>query len=130
MQIVNTNLDRIKKLPDVNANRLEANIKQANSLYDGLSKSDAFSKQIEGEVVAATIDGKDLLFLEVQGQTIQIKESRWYTSDRILAIGEVQVLYRLLDANGSVKKSGVILKSSKADDMKIDELEPLNLHKP
>lgn len=130
LQIVNTNLDLIKKLPDVNADSLEANIKQANSLYEGLCKSDAFWKQVEGEVVAATINGKDLLFLEVQGQTIQIKESRWYTSDRILAIGEVQVLYRLLDTNGSVKKSGVILKSSKADNMKIDKLEPLNLHKP
>lgn len=130
LQTVNTNLDSLKELPGVNDDSLAANMKQANALYEGLCENDAFWKQVEGEVIVDTIDGKDLLFLDVQGQTIQIKESRWYRSDRILAIGEVQVLYRLLDANGSVKKSGVILKSSTADDMMMDELEPLDSHKP
>jgi hypothetical protein len=71
-----------------------------------------------------------LLFIDAKAQTIQITESRWYTSDRILATGEVQVAYRLLKADSSLERSGIILKASKSDNARIDELNDLNWERP
>jgi hypothetical protein len=76
------------------------------------------------------IRGKLRLFLEAKAQTVQVTESRWYRSDRILATGEVQVAYRLLKADGSLEKSCIILKASKADDTRIDELSDLDWQRP
>lgn len=133
LETAKTNLESYKNSEDANATAvtlLEANIKQVSSLLETLDKSEDFWEQVEGLVIASVIEGKDLLFLDIRAQTVQVKESRWYASDRILAIGEVQVLYRLLDANGSVKKSVVILKSSEADNMRLNKLEPINWSRP
>lgn len=133
LESAKTNLESLKKMQDADAAAiaaLETNIKQAASLLEALDKSENLWVQVEGQIVASAIEGKNLLFLETQAQTVQIKESRWYASDRILAIGEVQVLYRLLNPDGSVKKTGIILKSSETDNMHLDKLEPINWSKP
>lgn len=112
---------------------LKAEIDSATSLLDGLhpsKKPDAFWAQVNGQVIAANIQGKMRLFLEAKAQTVQVTESRWYTSDRILATGEVQLAYRLRKADGSLENSGVILKASKADCTRIDELNDLNWQRP
>lgn len=112
---------------------LKAEIDSATSLLDGLhpsKKPEAFWAQVNGQVIAANIEGKMRLFLEAKAQTVQVTESRWYTSDRILATGEVQVAYRLLKADGTLEKSGVILKASEADGMRIDKLSDLNWQQP
>jgi multidrug efflux pump subunit AcrA (membrane-fusion protein) len=112
---------------------LKAEIDNTISLLDGLhpsKKPDAFWAQVTGQVIAANIKGKMLLFIDAKAQTIQITESRWYTSDRILATGEVQVAYRLLKADSSLERSGIILKASKSDNARIDELNDLNWERP
>lgn len=133
LETAKTNMERIKKMqgadPAVIA-ALKMNTEQASPLLEALDKSENFWAQVEGQVIASAIKGKDLLYLDVQAQTVQVKESRWYASDRILAVGEVQVLYRLLDPDGSVKKSGVILKSSETDNMCLNKLEPINWPRP
>ena len=114
---------------DADVSSLKAEIDNATSLLDGLhpsKKSDAFWAQVNGQVIAKNIAGKMRLFLEAKAQTVQITESRWYKSDRILSTGEVQVAYRLLKENGAWEKSGVILKASKPDDAQIDKLIDLN----
>ncbi len=117
--------------PDISL--LKAEIDSATSLLDGLhpsKKPDAFWTQVNGQVIAANIREKLRLFLEAKAQTVQVTESRWYRSDRILSTGEVQVAYRLLKADGSLEKSGIILKASKADDARIDELGDLDWQRP
>lgn len=118
---------------DEDISTLKAEIDNAISLLESLhpsKKSDAFWKQVNGQVLAANIKDKRRLFLEAKAQTVQITESRWYTSDRILATGEVQVGYRFVKPDGSVDKAGVILKASESDTSRIDELNELNWHRP
>lgn len=118
---------------DEDINKLKVEIDNAISLLESLhpsKKSDAFWAQVKGQVLAANIQNKKRLFLEAKAQTIQITESRWYTSDRILATGEVQVAYRFVKPDGSVEKAGVILKASKSDTSRIDELTELNWYRP
>ncbi len=142
MTIIQKNPDILAKAPanaqinmptDEDINKLKVEIDNAISLLESLhpsKKSDAFWAQVNGQVLAANIQNKKRLFLEAKAQTIQITESRWYTSDRILATGEVQVAYRFVKPDGSVEKSGVILKASKSDTSRIDELTELNWYRP
>ena len=58
--------------------------------------------------------GRKRLVLDIKAQSVQITESRWYGSERLLAMGEVQLAYRVLHADGSLEKSGVLLRTSKA----------------
>lgn len=113
---------------DAQVSLLKAEIDGATSLLDGLhpaKKPDAFWAQVNGQFLNVNISGKKHMFIEAKAQTVQVTESRWYTSDRILATGEVQVAYRLLNEDGSLAKSGVILKASKVDDARIDKLDAL-----
>jgi len=112
---------------EVNLGLLKAGIDSATALLDGLhptKKPDAFWAQVSGQQIAENIQDKLRLFLDVKAQTVQVTESRWYASDRILATGEVQVAYRLLKPDGSHEHSGVILKVSGTDDSQIDRLRP------
>lgn len=125
--------EQIKMPTDEDINKLKVETDNAISLLESLhpsKKSDAFWAQVNGQVLAANIQNKKRLFLEAKAQTVQVTESRWYTSDRILATGEVQVAYRFVKPDGSVEKSGVILKASKSDTSRIDELTELNWYRP
>jgi hypothetical protein len=118
---------------DADIGALKSEIDSATSLLDGFhpsKKPDAFWAQVNGQVIATNIQGKMRLFLEVKGQTVQVTESRWYRSDRILATGEVLLAYRLIKADGSLATSGVILKASKAEDARIDQLDDLTWLRP
>jgi hypothetical protein len=124
---------KVKMPTDEEISLLKCEIDNATSLIDGLhpsKKPDAFWAQVNGQVIAANIGGKKRLFLEAKAQTVQVTESRWYRSDRILATGEVQVAYRLLKADGTLEKSGVMLKASEVHDTRIDKLNALNWPQP
>lgn len=111
---------------------LKVEIEVATSLLDSVNpskKPDAFWTQVNGQLLATKIKEKQRLFIEAKAQTVQVTESRWYTSDRILATGEAQVAYRLLNADGSLAQSGIILKASSTDDAQIDGLRELNWSK-
>jgi len=133
LHTVKKSLDQIKNLSNTDGDMVDAHITQIESLLEELhlfKHSDNFWKHVEGEVLAATISEKSLLLMEVEAQTLQVKESRWWWSERILAIGEVQVLYRLLNSDRTLNKSGIILKSSKPDNMHLNKLEALNWSRP
>jgi hypothetical protein len=122
------------QMPDAQTiSLLKSRIDNATSLLDGLNpskKSDAFWAQVSGQVIAENIKGKSRLFIEAKAQVVQVTESRWYTSDRILTTGEVQVAFRLLKEDGTLDKSGIILKASKAAETRIDELNELDWIRP
>ena len=112
---------------------LKAEIEVATSLLDSLNpskKPDAFWTQVNGQLLSTKIKQKRRLLIEAKAQTVQVTESRWYASDRILATGEVQVAYRLFKEDGSLAKSGIILKASSTDDVQIDKLGELNFQWP
>ncbi len=118
---------------DEKVSLLKAEIENATSLLNSLhpsKKPDAFWAQVAGQVLSVNISGKLRLFIEAKAQTVQVTESRWYKSDRIIATGEVQVAYRLLNEDGSLVKSGVILKASSSDDTRIDALDELVVNYP
>ena len=122
---------KMPKEEDVSA--LKAEVDNATSLLEGLhpsKKSEAFWSQVKGQVLAANIHGKTRLFIEAKSQTVQVTESRWYTSDRILATGEVQVAYRIRRPDGSLEKAGIMLKASESNKTRIDELNDLNWQRP
>jgi hypothetical protein len=114
------------QLPGANViTELKAQLESSKSILDGLhpaKKPDAFWTQVKGQLIWLTLKDRDRLLLEGKGQVVQINESRWYKSDCILASGEVQVAYRVLDPEGKVKKTGVILKASKAERVKLQEM--------
>ncbi len=133
LHTVKKSLDQIKNLSNIDGDIVDTHITQIESLLEELhpiKHSDNFWKQIKGEVLASVISEKPLLLMEVEAQILQIKESRWFRGERILAIGEVQVLYRLLNSDGTQNKSGIILKASKPDNMHLNKLEALNWSKP
>lgn len=130
-----TRLNKIKEsktepkkseLPDANiVAELKSQIEAARSFLDGLhpnKRPDAFWAQVKGQLISEVLRDRDRLLLEAKGQAIQITESRWWRSDLISISGEVQVVYRVLDKNGNVTKTGVILKASKADRTGFNEM--------
>lgn len=107
---------------------LKAEIGEATLLLDSLhpsKKPDAFWTQVGGQVLAKNIKDKQRLLIEAKAQVVQVTESRWYTSDRILATGEVQVAYRVLKPDGSLAASGVVLYASNTANSRIDRLTEL-----
>jgi hypothetical protein len=118
---------------DAKISLLKAEIDGATSLFDSLNpskKPEVFWAQVNGQLISARIENKQRLIIEAKAQTIQITESRWYASDRILATGEVLVMYRLFTTNGSLEKSGIIQKASSTDKATIDDLKELDLSWP
>ena len=104
----------------------------AKSLFDSIhpnKKPDSFWTQVNGQLLSQDIKDKQRLIVEMKAQSIQVTESRWYTSERILATGEVQVAYRLIKSDGSLQ-SGIILKGSGTDKNRIDKLEELKCQWP
>jgi hypothetical protein len=123
-------IKQVEMPSDAAISLLKAEIEVATSLLDSINpskKPDAFWTQVSGQLLAANIKGKQRLFIEAKAQTVQVTESRWYASDRILATSEVQVAYRLFDKDGSLIKASISLKASKssADDAQIDKLDEL-----
>ncbi|QDV37402.1 hypothetical protein [Tautonia plasticadhaerens] len=117
-----------RRPPEANVVLLKAVIDDAASLLDGLNptkKLDEFAALLSGKAIAEGARDKLHLFLDVKAQTIQVTESRRFSGDRILATGEVQVAYRILDSDGTPIRSGVILKASKSEDSRFDRLEIL-----
>jgi|WetSurMetagenome_2_1015567.scaffolds.fasta_scaffold25959_4 hypothetical protein len=114
------------QLPAANvASELKAQMESARSLLDGLhpsKKPDAFWTQVKGQSLWQALKGRDLLLLEVKGQAVQITESRWWRSDRLMLCGEIQVAYRILGKDGKLKNSGVILRASKMEKTSFKEL--------
>lgn len=104
------------RLPDTgNITSLNAELANAKSLLESLDPSkkyDDFWAQVKGLLIGLAIKDRDRLLIEVKGQTLQITESRWFRSDRLVTSGEIQVAYRLLDKDGNLKKAAVILKAS------------------
>jgi hypothetical protein len=100
----------------------------ASALLDSLlpaKKPDDFWTQVVGQIIARNIQDRNRLLIEAKAQSVQITESRWYGSSKLLVIGEVQVAYRLLDKDGKVLKSGVMLRGSEAKGARLDELKKL-----
>jgi hypothetical protein len=113
---------------DTAVSSLKAEIDIATSLLDSINpskKPDAFWEQVKGQLLGAKMDKKQRLLIEAKAQTVQVTESHWYSSDRILATGEVQVAYRLLNPDGSLAKSGIIMKASSTDKARIDKLDEI-----
>ncbi len=112
---------------------LKAQIDAARSLLDGLhsgKKAETFWAQVKGQLISLTLRNRDRLLLEAKAQALQITESRWYTSDRISTSGEVQVAYRVLDQDGKVKDTGVILKASKSEGTSFHEMPEFSFLTP
>lgn len=104
---------------------LNAQLTSAKSLFDSLDpskKTDQFWAQVKGQLLSAAIKGRDRLSIEAKGQALQITESRWYASDRMNIGGEIQIAYRILNQDGGLTKAGVILKASKAEETRFDEM--------
>jgi len=123
-------ITQVQMPDDQNVSLLKAEIEGATVLLDSVNpskKPDAFWVQVNGQFLSAKIEGMQRLAIEVKAQTIQITESRWYASDRILATGEVLVVYRLFGKDGSLQTSGIILKASSTDGAAINGLEKLDL---
>jgi hypothetical protein len=114
------------QLPGANVvAELKAQLESSKSILDGLhpgKKPEVFWTQVKGQLIWLTLKDRDRLLLEGKGQVVQINESRWYKGDSILASGEVQVAYRVLNPEGKVKKTGVILKASKAERVRLQEM--------
>jgi hypothetical protein len=94
---------------------LMAQLEAAKALLaalDPTKKPEAFWAQVKGQVIDMALEGRVRLTIEARAQTVQITESHWYSSDRLLAIGEAQVGYRATRADGSLVKSGLVLKAS------------------
>jgi hypothetical protein len=107
---------------------LKAQIEAARSLLDGLhpsKKPDAFWAQVKGQLISSTLKKRDRLLLEAKAQALQITESRWWKSDVVSIGGEVQVAYRILNPDGTVKKADVILKVSKAKSTSLRRLDEM-----
>ena len=118
-----------RRLSDEDVARFEQTIAAARSLLEALDparKPDVVSTLVRGKALADRIKGNKHLILNVKAQTIQVTETSWFRSARILATGEVQVAYRVLDPNGTPIRSGVILKASQTLDARIDWLGPVN----
>jgi|WetSurMetagenome_2_1015567.scaffolds.fasta_scaffold24208_2 hypothetical protein len=114
-----------EKRAQLDAARLQAFITAAKAVAEGLDigqKAEAFWAQVKGQALNAALEGKARLFLEAKGQALLITESRWLWSDRIIAGGEIQVAYRLCDAAGKALKSGLILRASKPEPVKLKKL--------
>ena len=124
----NSPIKQAEKPSDETINILKTEMEIASSLLDRLNPSknpDSFWAQVNGQLLSAKIEKKQRLFLEVKAQAVQVTESRWYTSDRILATGEIQVGYRIFNPDGSLENSGIIMKASSPDKARIDKLEKL-----
>lgn len=130
-------LAQLKKLEDEGKSKpdpimvadLNAQLTSAKSLFDGLDpskKPDQFWTQVRGQLMSAVIKGRDRLLIEAKGQALQITESRWFASDRMNIGGEVQVAYRILNQDGGLTKAGVILKASKAERTRFDEMPEMS----
>ncbi len=105
---------------------IKAEIDNAGVLLDSVhpaKKPEAFWTQVSGQAIAAKIDNQPRLIVDVKAQAVQVTESRWYASDRILAAGEVLVAYRVFGPDGVRVRSGVILKVSGTEDSRIDDLD-------
>jgi len=122
------------KLPAADVvTELKTQIEAANSLLDGLhpgKKPDAFWAQVKGQLIWKALENRDRLLLEAKAQVLQITESRWWRSDCISMSGEVQVAYRILDKDGKVTKTGVILKASKAERTSFNEMPEFSFPSP
>ena len=104
---------------------LKMQIEAANSLLDGIhpgKKPDAFWAQVKGQLIRTTLKGRKRILLEAKALALQITESKWWKSDRIGISGEVQIAYRLLDEDGKIMKSEVILRASKAEATSFHEM--------
>lgn len=105
---------------------LQSLLESADSMLAALnpaSQPEAFWNQVKGQALAAAIQGKEHLCIELQAQTVQMSEKKWYRGQRIFATGEVQLAYRLFKADDSLKTSGVILKASRMDAAQISKLD-------
>jgi hypothetical protein len=89
---------------------------------DVTKNTDALWAAAKALSLRAALEGKNRLFLDVKGRAILITESRWFWSDRLISGGELQVAYRLCDTGGQVLKSGLILKASEPERVKLNKL--------
>lgn len=104
---------------------LNVQIQAARSFLDGLDparRPEAFWSQVKGQLIARILDDKDRLLLKVNAQVLQITESQFLRPDVIKTTGEVQVAYRILNEDGKIKKTGVILKASKPELVVFDKM--------
>jgi hypothetical protein len=105
----------------------QAAVEEAKSLLDGLDpgkQADSFWEHVKGKALADSIQNKQRLLVEAKAQAMQISDSS-VLGDSLSVAGEVQVAYRLLNPNGSVKKSGVILKASGLSQEKVKSLKAI-----
>lgn len=101
-------------------NDLQAKIADAILLYDALhpsKKAEAFWVQAHGQALAESIKDKRRLVLEISAQTVQVTESSPFQGDRLQAVADVLVTYRLLNSQNALQKSGVILQSAKIENL-------------
>lgn len=104
---------------------LKAQIEAARTLIDGLhpsKKPEAFWAQVKGQLISETLRDQKRLLIEAKAQALQITESRWYASDRLMIGGEIQVAYRILSKDGKVEKTGVILKTSDMEEVSFKKM--------
>lgn len=133
LDTLKNSFDQNNNVSHVDKDTVDTRITEIESLLeelDPVKHSDAFWKQVKGEMISSAIFEKPQLLMEVETQILQVNESRWFSGKRIFAIAEVQVLYRLLNKDGTLNTSGVILKASKPENMYLDKLKPLHWMRP
>lgn len=89
------------------------------------SKPDDFASQVRGQALANAVQDKERLLVQLKAQTLQVREKKWYRSERIFATGEVQLAYRIFNPDGSLKTSGLILRASRMNASQVTSLEAM-----
>jgi hypothetical protein len=104
---------------------LKSATETAKGILDALhpvKNTDGFWEQVKGSLLFAAIESRPRILIQIKAQAIQITEKRVWLGDRIKTSGEIQVSYRVLDTNGSVIKTGVILRASKPERAKFHKM--------
>ncbi|HUG25165.1 S8 family peptidase [Piscinibacter sp.] len=82
---------------------------------------DAFWSQALDQAKHRQLAGKGRIEAMATAQSVQVLKKRWWWSDRLDISGEIQVDYRVVDADGSLIASGVKLLASKGRKADMDE---------
>jgi len=88
-------------------------------LIDPIAKPVEFWSIINGLMISELIKDKTRLQIDIQANSQRIIE-KWWLCNKIYMFGEIQVAYRIMDKDGRILESRVLLKASKPKRLKIE----------
>lgn len=95
--------------------RLKGEVASTKALLDAFNPStnpESFWAQVAGQIKKSRLMGRGRIHLAAIAQTVQTFEKRVWRSDRLVGAGDVQVEYRITNANGEYLGSGIKLYTS------------------